>query len=218
MIGTRPGLDGDEPGTERADAGRMAPSKPLPRIVFAVGLAALLAVGGCGSTTLPGVGRPAGPAAGGSDGTPSGPLGAADGVLPDSISVDTDTPAITKLQPELRRALQAAATAARDDRGVEIRVTSGWRSARYQQSLYDDAVRKYGSEAEARRTVADGATSEHVRGEAVDVGPTDAADWMTRFGEDYGLCRVYANEMWHFEAKTGGQCAPMVDDAASRSR
>src|SRR3954451_25298069 len=60
-------------------------------------------------------------------------LGAADGVLPDGASVfDDSTPAVTRLAPGLLGALRRAARdAARD--GVEIRVNSGWRSARYQE-------------------------------------------------------------------------------------
>jgi len=97
---------------------------------------------------------------------------------------------------------------------VDVYVTSGWRSAAYQQRLFDEAVRRYGSTDEARRWVHTPNASKHVTGRAVDVGPTDAADWMSRHGNDYGLCQTYANEMWHFEMATtpGDTCPAALDD------
>lgn len=51
---------------------------------------------------------------------------------------------------------------------------------------------------------------------AVDLGPTDADDWIGRHGAEYGLCQAYANEMRHFESLTepGGECPPPLPDAA----
>jgi len=79
-------------------------------------------------------------------------------------------------------------------------------------------VRTYGSEAEARRYVSTPDTSEHVTGDAVDVGPTDADSWLSRHGARYGLCQMYANEVWHYELATtpGGRCPEMWPDASSR--
>jgi LAS superfamily LD-carboxypeptidase LdcB len=95
-------------------------------------------------------------------------------------------------------------------------VTSGRRSAAYQQELLDEAVRRYGSLGEALRYVASPDTSSHVTGDAVDLGPTQADDWLIRHGADYGLCQTYANEMWHFELATapGGTCPAPRPDAA----
>jgi len=62
-------------------------------------------------------------------------------------------------------------------------------------------VAKYGSEAEAARWVATGTTSPHVSGEAVDLGPAEATEWLSARGAAYGLCRIYANEPWHFELR-----------------
>ena len=110
-------------------------------------------------------------------------------------------------------ALQQAAR----DAGVELWVTSGWRSAAYQQELLDEAVARYGSLGEALRFVATPDTSAHVTGDAVDIGPAAADDWLDRNGAAYGLCRTYANEAWHFELATrpGGTCPPLRPDAAS---
>ncbi|MBX9244968.1 D-alanyl-D-alanine carboxypeptidase family protein [Actinotalea ferrariae] len=127
---------------------------------------------------------------------------------------DDAHPAIAGLDPDLRAALQAAArdAAAAD---VDLWVTSGRRSAEYQQELLDRAEQTYGSLEAALERVATPETSSHVTGGAVDIGPTDAADWVGRFGDAYGLCQTYANEMWHFELATtpGGECPAQLPDA-----
>ncbi len=113
---------------------------------------------------------------------------------------DDDYPAVAKLDPALLRALRAATKQADADR-VEVHVTSGWRSTSYQQRLLDDAVDRYGSRAEAARWVSTPTASAHVSGHAVDVGSTDAAAWLAANGAQFGLCRVYGNEPWHFELR-----------------
>ena len=128
---------------------------------------------------------------------------------------DDGHPAIAGLRSGLRVALQDAARDA-EARGIDMWVTSGRRSTAYQQELLDQAVARYGSLAEALRYVASPDTSSHVTGDAVDLGPTQADDWMIRHGADYGLCQTYANEMWHFELATapGGTCPAPRPDAA----
>lgn len=146
------------------------------------------------------------------------PLGVDDGYIEpgDSISPFADElPAIARLDPALRDAMQSAATAALAD-GFEFVVTSGWRSERYQQALFDEAVLEYGSAEEASRFVAAVDGSAHVTGHAVDIGYTDANSWLSQHGSDYGLCQIYTNEMWHFELATvpGGECPPQLPDAS----
>ena len=139
--------------------------------------------------------------------------GAADGVLPDHTSAyDTSLPGITKLDPALREAVQKAETAMKAD-GIKMQVTTGWRSKKYQEELMEKAIRKYGSKKKAKAYVADPDESHHVTGHAVDIGPTDADDWLTRHGSRYGLCQTLSNEIWHFELVTtpGGNCPPMTD-------
>ena len=112
------------------------------------------------------------------------------------------------LTPGLRRAVTRAIAAAAAD-GVELRVTSGWRSPEQQQVLYDAAVRKYGSARLASHWVLPPSRSAHVRGEAADVGPESGARWLEEHGVRYGLCRRYDNEYWHFEplaAARGSTC------------
>jgi hypothetical protein len=128
-------------------------------------------------------------------------LGEAGGAVPDSTTVfDDEVPGVAKLDPGLLGALRRAATDAADDE-VEFVVDSGWRSPAYQEQLLRDAVSKYGSEQEAARWVATPTTSAHVSGHAVDIGPSDAAAWLSEHGAAYGLCQIYGNEPWHYELR-----------------
>ena len=141
----------------------------------------------------------------------------ADGVLPSGVGVfDEDHPGVTRLDPELLRALRRAATAAAED-GIRFYVNSGWRSPAYQDRLLGQAVAKYGSEAEAARWVATAETSPHVAGQAVDIGRPDAAAWLAEHGGRFGLCRIYRNEPWHFELRPDG-CPVMYDDPSQDPR
>jgi hypothetical protein len=130
-------------------------------------------------------------------------LGTADGVVPEGAAVsvfDDATPAVGKLDPDLLDALRRSASDAAAA-GVTFRVNSGWRSARYQQQLLEEAVAEYGSLAQAERWVARPETSAHVSGEAVDIGPSRAAAWLSAHGAAYGLCQIYRNESWHYELR-----------------
>jgi hypothetical protein len=132
---------------------------------------------------------------------PPGPLGEADGAVPDGTTVfDDEVPGVANLDPALLGALRQAATAAAGE-GVKLVVNSGWRSPAYEEQLRREALAKYGSEAEAARWVATGTTSPHVSGDAVDVGPADATPWLSAHGAAYGLCQIYGNEPWHYELR-----------------
>src|SRR5262249_55721397 len=127
-----------------------------------------------------------------------GALGEADGAVPDGTTVfDGDVPGVAKLEPALLGALRRAATDAADA-GVHFVVNSGWRSPAYEDQLRREAIAKYGSEEAAARWVATGSTSAHVSGDAVDLGPAAATAWLAAHGAAYGLCRIYANEPWHY--------------------
>jgi D-alanyl-D-alanine carboxypeptidase len=130
-----------------------------------------------------------------------GALGDADGAVPDGTAVfDDQVPGVANLDPDLLGALRQAATDAAGD-GVEFFVDSGWRSQAYQEQLLQEAVSKYGSAEEAARWVATPDTSPHVSGDAVDIGPSDAAAWLSERGAEYGLCQIYGNEPWHYELR-----------------
>jgi hypothetical protein len=181
-----------EPARSTNVAGMTDNPTKLAAAVLAVGLSAL----GCGAATSYGNT--------GTERDLSGPL-------------NTDRPTVGKLDPDLLDALQAAAEDALAD-GVRITVTSGWRSRSHQQRLFTEAVTRYGSEEEASRWVSTPDTSAHVTGDAVDIGPTDAADWLGQHGEYYGLCQSFANEIWHFELATtpGGTCPDPLPDSSYR--
>jgi D-alanyl-D-alanine carboxypeptidase len=147
------------------------------------------------------------------------PADPGDGSLPGGDALtpfDVQDPAIGRLDPALLSAIQNAATAAAAD-GVTTTITSGWRSPEFQQRLLDNAVQTYGSFAAARRYVQTPQMSKHVVGEAVDVGGPAADQWLIANGARFGLCRIYANELWHFElvADAFGNCPALLPDAAS---
>lgn len=143
-------------------------------------------------------------------------LTASDGALEEPVSpFDDGHPAVDNLHPDLRNAIRQAAADARDD-GVEILINSGWRSRRHQQHLLDEAVAADGPQ-EAGKRVNTPDRSTHVTGEAIDAGPPEADRWLQRNGAAYGLCQVYANEIWHFELTTvpGRPCPPQLPDASA---
>ena len=153
-------------------------------------------------STAPSPSRPAPPVdRGRGRGEHRGPLGEADGAVPDGTTVfDDEVPGVANLDPALLRALRRAATDAADI-GVQLYVDSGWRSREYQERLLREAIAKYGSQALATRWVATPNTSAHVSGDAVDIGPSGAAAWLSEHGAAYGLCQVYGNEPWHYELR-----------------
>jgi LAS superfamily LD-carboxypeptidase LdcB len=121
--------------------------------------------------------------------------------VPDGTTVfDDAVSGVVNLDPALLRALRGAATDAAAD-GAELVVDSGWRSPAYQAQLLREAVSKYGSAKEAGRWVATPERSAHVSGDAVDVGPANAAAWVSAHGAAYGLCQIYRNEPWHYELR-----------------
>jgi LAS superfamily LD-carboxypeptidase LdcB len=145
----------------------------------------------------------------------------ADGALPRGVTVfDDEYPGVANLDPDLLRALRAAATdAARD--GVTFHVNSGWRVPEYQSHLLREAIARYGSAEEAARWVATVETSAHVAGHAVDLGPAAAKAWLSEHGARYGLCQIYRNEPWHYELRpeaVRGGCPPMYADPSQDPR
>ncbi|KUI30039.1 peptidase M15 [Mycobacterium sp. GA-2829] len=196
-------------GSRTAPGGWHGGRVNVARIGFGLGVAAACAVLCAG----PAYAQPA------DDDTLVGPA-ATDtfgGYLPDQSELtpfDVENPVVGRLDPALLRAVQDATRAAAAD-GVEVQINSGWRSLGFQQRLFEDGVRTYGSVDAARQFVASPQTSMHVVGRAVDVGGPDAAAWMSRNGPRFGLCQVYANELWHYEltAREDGSCPPMKPNA-----
>ncbi|GAC1404871.1 MAG: hypothetical protein NVSMB60_23680 [Mycobacterium sp.] len=77
-------------------------------------------------------------------------------------------------------------------------------------------MRRYGSADIAHQYVASPDESKHVVGQAVDVAPLGADKWLIRNGAQFGLCQIYANELWHFELAVDAQdnCPPLRPNAA----
>lgn len=128
---------------------------------------------------------------------------------------DVQNPAVGNLDPALLFAVQQATDSAAAA-GIVMTITSGWRSPEFQQQLLDDAVMTYGSLAAARQYVQTPERSRHVLGQAVDIGGPAADQWLQANGARFGLCRIYANEPWHFELATdaAGNCPPLLPTAA----
>ncbi|WP_285115347.1 M15 family metallopeptidase [Leifsonia sp. fls2-241-R2A-40a] len=192
-------------------------SRPL-RVALSVAAASLVlsvALAGCSPTPSGTLAQPA--SAGGSVTESAAGLTDDDGYIPDgsSLPLDSDLPAVSRLDPDLLSALKDAQDAMQgDSSGPGITIADGWRSERYQEHLFAQAVQEYGSEEEAEKWVKRGSDSAHVRGEAVDIADAGAMDYLNRYGSEWGLCQVYANEAWHFELRTepGGDCPAQSPD------
>ena len=155
----------------------------------------------------------------GSSRTPAGTKGFAP-VVTDRIPAPTTSLALSAAVPGTTNMQSAAATAftrAFADAkaaGIAPQIRSAWRSEQWQQVLFDRAVAKYGSRAEASKWVLSPARSAHVKGYAIDVHPQSAATWLQTHGAAYGICRTYDNEWWHFEYLATATCPPRRSTAA----
>jgi D-alanyl-D-alanine dipeptidase len=122
-----------------------------------------------------------------------------------------------KLDKQLMNRFKAAQAAAKID-GQALYIASGFRTLSRQQTLFAQAVRRYGSAQEASKWVAPPPVSHHPWGVAIDVNYPDepvGAGWLEINGSKFGLCRVFENEWWHFEPviAPGWKCPALVPDA-----
>lgn len=127
--------------------------------------------------------------------------------------------ATTFLHPVLLKRFTAARIAA-ERVGITLYITSGFRTKDRQLQLFKKEIVVRGSETEAAKWVLPPWYSHHPQGLAIDVNyPLDkpGALWLDEFGATYGLCRVYANEWWHFEGSTtpGKACPALIPNAIS---
>lgn len=130
-----------------------------------------------------------------------------------TVGINDPVPGMTNMQPAARSAFTAAFTALRTA-GYAPTIASAWRSAAWQQVLFDRAVARYGSATEAAKWVLRPLQSAHVKGYAIDVHPQSAAAWLQSHGAAYGICRIYANEWWHFEYRATRTCPPLDPNAS----
>ena len=122
------------------------------------------------------------------------------------------------LVPQFKARYEAAKSAA-ELNGYTLAITSGYRSLAQQEVLFNRAVKRHGSAAEASKWVLPPEKSNHPWGLAIDinygVGGTKgkkAAAWLEKNGYKYGLCRRYENEWWHFEPLVApGQKCPKME-------
>ena len=129
----------------------------------------------------------------------------------------TATGEVIEIHPLLAVRFAAAQRAAALE-GVNLYITSGFRTRTRQEILFANAIKKYGNETEAAKWVLPPQFSHHPRGLAIDVNyPKDpsGAKWLEDNGARFGLCRVYANEWWHFEGVIApGQACPVMAENA----
>lgn len=148
------------------------------------------------------------------DQCPPGFLSIGDQALSESA---TASGIVKEIHPELQQRFNTAQLFAGGD-GVSLVITSGFRSLERQEFLYQREIQIRGSETEAAKWVLPPHSSHHPKGLAIDVNyPMDPAGalWLERNGWRFGLCRVYANEWWHFEAviAPGERCPALARDA-----
>jgi hypothetical protein len=122
-----------------------------------------------------------------------------------------------QIDKQLMNRFKAAQAAAKKD-GQTIYIASGFRTLSRQTTLFAQAIKKYGTAAEASKWVAPPLVSHHPWGVAIDVNYPDdpvGAGWLEINGSKFGLCRVFKNEWWHFEPviAPGWKCPALVPDA-----
>lgn len=97
-------------------------------------------------------------------------------------------------------------SAAKKD-GITLNISSAYRSDASQQKLWNNAVKKYGSEAKARKYVAKPGGSAHRTGKALDLVDSSgkaisynskASAWLIKNASKYGF-NPYKAEAWHWE-------------------
>lgn len=111
--------------------------------------------------------------------------------------------AISGLDQGFRSALEAMFQGAPPEIQQELRVLSAYRSPEIQKGLFANAVKKYGSEAAARKWVAPPGRSRHNSGVAADLRylSDDAKAWAHANADAYGLHFPMSWEPWHVELK-----------------
>jgi LAS superfamily LD-carboxypeptidase LdcB len=137
-----------------------------------------------------------------------------------ATSITSSKSGVKGLHPKVELRFKAARAAAKLE-GVTLYISSGFRTLERQRYLFNRALKRHGSYEEAVKWVAPAEISRHPRGLAMDINyPRDpmGAKWLEIYGYRYGLCRVFENEWWHFEAVIvpGETCPVMYENSAAR--
>lgn len=115
---------------------------------------------------------------------------------------------VENLTPSMQMGLASMMAEAPDFVRDGLQIMSGARSVEHQERLFKNAVKKYGSEAAARKWVAPPGRSNHNHGNAVDLGwkdgafknaPKEVVAWVHKNAERYGLKFPLGHEPWHIE-------------------
>ncbi|TPM25714.1 D-alanyl-D-alanine carboxypeptidase family protein [Mesorhizobium sp. B2-3-4] len=115
---------------------------------------------------------------------------------------------VTNMQPALQNRLAAFIQSAPPGIRDKLGIFSGARSDGRQAELYAAALKKYGSEEEARKWVAPPGKSNHNKGQAADLSyggqslakaPAAVVSWVHDNAGAFGLKFPLANENWHIE-------------------
>ena len=126
---------------------------------------------------------------------------------------------VHSLNPLLKNRFEALKAMAEKSR-ISIRLTSGFRTRAKQEALYLAEVKLKGSETLAAHWVLPPQLSQHTRGLAIDIASIEGSvgmAWVQEHSNEVGLCRIYANERWHFEAviAPGAACPQLTPDPRS---
>jgi hypothetical protein len=137
-----------------------------------------------------------------------------------AVKISASTKSASDLNTYVKNRFLAAQSKARMD-GINLVITSGFRTAARQEYLFQRAIQKYGSEKEASKWVLPPSKSHHPDGIALDVnypGNQVETKWLEKNGYKFGLCRVYQNEWWHFEplVAPGEACPALLPNALTK--
>lgn len=119
------------------------------------------------------------------------------------LTPDKDNSSVDRLAPGFQSSLATMLSALPPELQGQVKIYSGYRTVERQAELWQDALKKYGSAAEARRWVAPPGRSNHNHGVAVDLkfGSDEARKWVHDNADRFGLAFRLSNEDWHIEPK-----------------
>ncbi len=117
------------------------------------------------------------------------------------LAAGKDASHITGMSSSFEGKLEKMLEALPKELAGQITINSGFRSVERQAQLWQQALEKYGSVAEARKWVAPPGNSQHNKGNAADLGyGSDAARrWAHDNASRFGLSFPLGNENWHIE-------------------